>query len=153
MTILAASVEHGTAPTATSPDCQDGPDGTHNPPAQVGVGADSRASAPAHPAAGCRQQLLVPSGAEVYHTRDGDDLPFPDESFDLVTSRHPVRPGWTEIYRVLVPVGTYFAQHVGPASAFELIEFLFGPLPEHRRVGIPHTSQPARRTPASGSPT
>ncbi len=26
----------------------------------------------------------------------------------------------------------YFAQHVGPASAFELIEFFLGPLPEHR---------------------
>jgi hypothetical protein len=32
----------------------------------------------------------------------------------------------------LRPGGRYFAQHVGPASAFELIEHLLGPLPEQR---------------------
>jgi len=32
-----------------------------------------------------------------------------------------------------VPGGHYFAQHVGPASAFELIEYLLGPLPENRQ--------------------
>jgi SAM-dependent methyltransferase len=79
------------------------------------------------------RQLLLPRGVEVHDTRDRDDLPFPDESFDLVTSRHPIRPAWKEIHRVLAPGGTYFAQHVGPASAFELIEFFLGPLPEHRR--------------------
>jgi hypothetical protein len=35
---------------------------------------------------------------------------------------------------VLVPGGHYVAQHVGPASAFELIEFFLGPLP-HARQG------------------
>ncbi len=59
-------------------------------------------------------------------------LPFPDGSFQLVTSRHPVRPDWTEIHRVLEPGGHYVAQHVGPASAFELIEHFLGPLPEAR---------------------
>ena len=78
------------------------------------------------------RQRLSPRGVEVYDTRDGGDLPFPDESFDLVTSRHPIRPAWKEIRRVLAPGGTYFAQHVGPASAFELIEFFLGPLPEQR---------------------
>ena len=34
---------------------------------------------------------------------------------------------------MLVPGGLYFAQHVGPASAFELIEFFLGPQPEHRQ--------------------
>ena len=29
-----------------------------------------------------------------------------------------------------MPSGHYFAQHVGPASAFELIEFFLGPLPD-----------------------
>ena len=60
-------------------------------------------------------------------------VPFPDESFELVTARHPVRPDWSEIRRLRVPGGHYFAQHVGPASAFELIEFFLGPLPEHRQ--------------------
>jgi SAM-dependent methyltransferase len=64
-------------------------------------------------------------------------LPFADQSVALVTARHPVRPDWSEIRRVLVPGGHYFAQHVGPASAFELIEYFLGPLPEQRRARDP----------------
>lgn len=56
----------------------------------------------------------------------------PDESFELVIARQPVRADWSEIHRVLVSGGHYFAQHLGPASAFELIEFFLGPLPEER---------------------
>jgi hypothetical protein len=48
-----------------------------------------------------------------------------------------VNPKWPEIYRVLSPGGRYFAQHVGPASAFELIEFFLGPLPDHRYARDP----------------
>lgn len=84
------------------------------------------------PNAARAREVLVPRGVDVYETSEREDLPFPDESFDLVTSRHPVRPAWEEIHRVLVPGGRYFAQHVGPASAFELIEFFLGPLPGHR---------------------
>jgi hypothetical protein len=40
---------------------------------------------------------------------------------------------------VLVPGGTYLAQHVGPASAFELIEFFLGPLSENRQARHPKT--------------
>jgi SAM-dependent methyltransferase len=58
-----------------------------------------------------------------------DRLPFPDATFALVTSRHPVRPHWAEIQRIRQPGGHYFAQHVGPSSAFELIEYFLGPLP------------------------
>lgn len=56
-----------------------------------------------------------------------------DGAFDLVVSRHPVEPHWDEVARVLMPGGTYFAQHVGPASVFELIEYFLGPLPEDSR--------------------
>ncbi|GGM11726.1 hypothetical protein GCM10012279_32320 [Micromonospora yangpuensis] len=56
-----------------------------------------------------------------------------DAGFDLVTSRHPVAPDWPEIARILVDGGTYLAQHVGPASVFELIECFLGPQPTHRR--------------------
>lgn len=74
---------------------------------------------------------LGPRGVRVVQTRQGDQtLPFDDRSFELVTARHPVDPAWGEIHRVLRPGGHYFAQHVGPASAFELIEFLLGPLSE-----------------------
>jgi hypothetical protein len=76
------------------------------------------------------RELLAARGVEIHETSDDGGLPFPDRSLELVTARHPVSPPWTEIHRVLVPGGHYFAQHVGPASAFELIEFFLGPLPD-----------------------
>jgi SAM-dependent methyltransferase len=85
------------------------------------------------PNAAQAREALGPRGVEVVETPQGAPLPFADGSFELVTSRHPVRPDWPEIARVLRPGGTYFAQHVGPASAFELIEFFLGPLPEQRK--------------------
>ncbi|GAB2525892.1 class I SAM-dependent methyltransferase [Paramicrobacterium agarici] len=78
------------------------------------------------------RERLGPRGVDVVETVDGAPLPFADASFALVTSRHPVAPNWAEIHRVLEPGGRYFAQHVGPASAFELIEYLLGPRPEQR---------------------
>ncbi len=80
---------------------------------------------------------LGPRGVQVVEVREQAPLPFPDQSFELVTSRHPVKPDWAEIYRVLVEGGHYFAQHVGPASAFELIEHFLGPLHEQRQSRDP----------------
>ncbi|HEX2382713.1 MAG TPA: methyltransferase domain-containing protein [Acidimicrobiales bacterium] len=57
-------------------------------------------------------------------------LPFVDESFELVISRHPIEVWWAEIARVLQPGGSYFAQHVGPHSLRSLSEHLMGPLPD-----------------------
>ncbi|MEU4420159.1 methyltransferase domain-containing protein [Actinoplanes sp. NPDC024001] len=74
------------------------------------------------------RRLLGPRNVEVVEVEQGARLPFADGTFDLVTSRHPVAPPWTEIARVLQGGGTYFAQHVGPASAYELIEVFLGPL-------------------------
>jgi SAM-dependent methyltransferase len=85
------------------------------------------------PNAARARQVLGPRGVEVHEPAAAGLLPFPDRTFDLVTARHPVDPAWKEIYRVLSPGGHYFAQHVGPASAFELIEFFLGPLPDQRR--------------------
>src|SRR5690606_7980193 len=76
---------------------------------------------------------LHPRGVVVVADPDEPPLPFANDAFDLVTSRHPATVWWTEIARVLRPGGTYFAQHVGPESAFELIEFFLGPQPEARR--------------------
>ncbi|MFF9362191.1 methyltransferase domain-containing protein [Streptomyces griseoluteus] len=78
--------------------------------------------------------LLAPHGAVVVAAPDTAPLPFADATFDLVLSRHPVTPDWPEIARVLRPGGTYFAQHVGPASAFELVEYFLGPQPEAVRA-------------------
>jgi SAM-dependent methyltransferase len=95
------------------------------------------------------RRLLGPRGVQVVETVPGGALPFPDASFHLVTARHPVVADWPEIVRVLAPGGSYFAQHVGPGSAFELIEELLGYRPdarardpeleaaEARRAGLP----------------
>ncbi|MDR7167185.1 SAM-dependent methyltransferase [Nocardia kruczakiae] len=85
------------------------------------------------PNAAAATARLHPRGAVVVATADDAPLPFADAAFDLVTSRHPAVVRWEEIARVLRPGGTYFAQHVGPASAFELIEYFLGPQPEARR--------------------
>ncbi|MEU7424104.1 class I SAM-dependent methyltransferase [Streptomyces sp. NPDC040750] len=77
--------------------------------------------------------LLRPRGVVVVAAPDDAPLPFAEAAFDLVLSRHPVRPHWDEIARVLRPGGTYFAQHVGPASVFELVEYFLGPQPEEVR--------------------
>ncbi|MGW0952027.1 methyltransferase domain-containing protein [Streptomyces sp. NPDC002405] len=78
--------------------------------------------------------LLRPRGVVVVDSPEDAPLPFADGAFDLVVSRHPVRPHWAEIARVLEPGGTYFAQHVGPGSVFELVEHFLGPRPEESRA-------------------
>lgn len=90
---------------------------------------------------------LGPRGVHVVSAVPGEPLPFPDASFELVTARHPVAPDWAQIRRVLVPGGHYLAQHVGPASAFELIEYLMGPQPQARR-GRHHEDECAAATAA-----
>ncbi|MFI0486825.1 class I SAM-dependent methyltransferase [Actinomadura sp. 9N215] len=82
-------------------------------------------------------RLLHPRGVVVVADPDEPPLPFADGAFDLVVSRHPATVWWTEIARVLAPGGTYFAQHVGPASVFELTEYFLGPQPEARRKRHP----------------
>ncbi|SDZ19676.1 hypothetical protein SAMN05444365_10710 [Micromonospora pattaloongensis] len=89
--------------------------------------------------------LLCPRGVEVVPVEPGRPLPFPDASFQLVTSRHPVDPDWSQIARVLVDGGSYLAQHVGPASAFELIEYFLGPLPGQRLARDPNREVAAAR--------
>ncbi|MFD6063761.1 class I SAM-dependent methyltransferase [Rhodococcus wratislaviensis] len=79
--------------------------------------------------------LLHPLGAVVVADTDEPPLPFADGAFDLVTSRHPATVWWDEIARVLQPGGTYFSQHVGHASVFELVEYFLGPQPEKVRRG------------------
>ncbi|WP_425444155.1 methyltransferase domain-containing protein [Streptomyces uncialis] len=76
---------------------------------------------------------LGPRGVVVVAAGQDDPLPFADGAFDLVVSRHPVRAHWAEAARVLRPGGTYFSQEVGPASAFEVVEYFLGPQPERVR--------------------
>lgn len=93
--------------------------------------------------------LLRPRGVAVVAVAEDDPLPFADGAFDLVVSRHPVRPHWDEIARVLQPGGTYFAQHVGPSSAFELVEYFLGPQPDGVR-GARHPDRERAAAEAAG---
>lgn len=82
------------------------------------------------PNAALATKRLHPLGVVVVATRDEPPLPFADEAFDLVTTRHPISVWWTEILRVLRPGGSYLAQHIGPATMGELVEHFIGPQPD-----------------------
>ncbi|MBZ4019871.1 class I SAM-dependent methyltransferase [Streptomyces purpurogeneiscleroticus] len=89
-------------------------------------------------------RLLHQLGAVVVADPDEPPLPFADDAFDLVTSRHPATVWWAEIARVLRPGGTYFAQHVGHESVFEMVEYFLGPQPaEIRRARHPDDERAA----------
>ena len=82
------------------------------------------------PNAALATSLLHPLGIVVVQTPAESVLPFAAEAFDLVTSRHPNTVAWSEIARVLRPGGTYVAQHIGPETVSELVEYFIGPQPE-----------------------
>jgi SAM-dependent methyltransferase len=75
------------------------------------------------------RQRLAPLGGTVAEIADNAPLPFGDESFDLVVSRHPVFTVWPEVARVLRPGGSYLSQQVGSGSNRELTDYMMGPQP------------------------
>jgi SAM-dependent methyltransferase len=81
------------------------------------------------PNAALARDRLAPLGGVVVEAGESDDLPFDDDAFDLVVSRHPVAVRWEEVARVLAPGGTYLSQQVGPGSVRELTDFIMGPQP------------------------
>ncbi|MGY4644151.1 class I SAM-dependent methyltransferase [Cellulomonas sp. URHB0016] len=92
---------------------------------------------------------LHPLGAALVVDPDEPPLPFGDAAFDLVVSRHPVTVWWDEIARVLRPGGSYLAQHVGPHSAFEVVEHFLGPQPPETR-DVRHPDHDVARATAAG---
>ncbi|WP_326555640.1 class I SAM-dependent methyltransferase [Micromonospora sp. NBC_01813] len=81
------------------------------------------------PNAALAARRLAPLGGRVLRSAEDADLPFVDDCFDLVTSRHPTVVRWPEVARVLAPGGTYLSQQIGPDSVGELRDFLTGPQP------------------------
>ncbi|AUI60478.1 class I SAM-dependent methyltransferase [Amycolatopsis sp. BJA-103] len=73
------------------------------------------------------RKTLAPLGGEVVEAEYDAPLPFPDESFDVVSSRHPIENPWREIVRVLRPGGTFLSQQIGAGTVRELKEFFLGP--------------------------
>lgn len=72
---------------------------------------------------------LAPFEVEVVEIDDAGEFPFATESFDLVISRHPTIVVWDEVQRVLRRGGSYFAQHIGPGTNWELTDFMMGAQP------------------------
>ncbi|GJO45486.1 methyltransferase domain-containing protein [Mycobacterium marinum] len=99
------------------------------------------------PNAALATKLLHPLGVVVVATGDKPPLPFTDAAFDLVTSRHPSNLCWGEVARVLQAGGTYFAQHVGPATLWSLREHFLGP----RQHGGPDQYADRVRTEITGA--
>lgn len=93
-------------------------------------------------------QRLHPRGVVVVVHPAEPPLPFADDAFDLVTSRHPVTIWWSEITRVLRPGGKYLAQHVGPESLVELYEWFLGP--QHTGLHPRHPQREAALAEAAG---
>jgi SAM-dependent methyltransferase len=60
----------------------------------------------------------------------GLDLPFREETFDLVICRHPTATPWPGIARVLRPGGTLLSQQISGGNVTELAEALLGPRPD-----------------------
>jgi SAM-dependent methyltransferase len=75
------------------------------------------------------KQNLKRFQASIVEISDESDFPFPDDTFDLVSSRHPTLILWGEIARVLQPGGTYFSQQVGAGTNSELADFMMGSHP------------------------
>lgn len=75
----------------------------------------------------CRETLL-PLGIDFRQADGNGELPYPNESFDMVIDRHgDFNPA--EIYRVLKKGGMFVMQQVGAENDRELVELLCGKLP------------------------
>lgn len=69
------------------------------------------------------EENLAPLGVKIHEIADDDPLPFQDESFDLVISRHESFDP-LEVFRVLKPGGTFITQQVGGLDNLELNQVL-----------------------------
>ena len=75
----------------------------------------------------CRETLL-PLGIDFRPADCKQQLPFPDNSFDLVIDRHGDLHA-SQIHRVLKPGGFFITQQVGAENDRELVELLCGDTP------------------------
>ena len=69
------------------------------------------------------QHVLTPLGIDFHAADGGEPLPFPDESFDIITNRHGDYD-ISEIYRTLKPAGFFITQQVGAENDRDLVNLL-----------------------------
>lgn len=74
------------------------------------------------------EEMLLPLGINFRQADGKGELPFEDDSFDVVINRHgDFNP--REICRVLKPGGVFISQQVGAENDRELVQLLCGELP------------------------
>jgi SAM-dependent methyltransferase len=66
---------------------------------------------------------LEPLGIKVFHIEKDEELPFSNNSFDLIINRHESFDA-TEVYRILKPDGLFITQQVGGRDNIGLNEVL-----------------------------
>lgn len=76
----------------------------------------------------CEQRLL-PLGIKFKKMSEYDNIPFDDDTFDIIINRHGNYDA-CELYRVLKPNGLFVTQQVGCNNDKELIELLCPDLPK-----------------------
>lgn len=75
------------------------------------------------------EETLLPLGIDFRPADGAGELPYADESFDIVINRHgDFNPA--EIHRVLKTGGLFITQQVGAENDRELVELLCGNLPQ-----------------------
>ena len=77
------------------------------------------------------RERLSPLGVEVHNIRDEDPLPFSDDYFNLVISRHESFDP-AQLHRILKPGGVFITQQVGGLDNLELNQVL------QDEVSFPH---------------
>ena len=75
------------------------------------------------------KEILLPLGIDFRATDGSWELPFEDESFDMVINRHGDFHA-EEIWRVLKPGGIFVTQQVGADNDREFVELLLPRVPE-----------------------
>ena len=75
------------------------------------------------------EETLLSLGIDFKQADGAGELPFADESFDMVINRHgDYEP--SEIYRVLKPGGWFITQQVGAENDRDLVQLLLNAVPE-----------------------
>ena len=80
------------------------------------------------------RKRLEPLGVEVYEVPDPSELPFENETFDLLLNRHGMCT-FVEEFRVLKPGGALITEQVGNKTNLEIHQLLEVPLPQQNELG------------------
>ncbi len=75
------------------------------------------------------EKLLLPLGIDFREMSDYSNMPFEDNSFDVIMNRHGAYEP-REIYRILKPGGLFITQQVGEDNDRELVELLLPGVPK-----------------------